>query len=558
MAFTGVLGTSDSQLASIILGLGSNTNLFTEDISDTLTFSDVMVGTSLSAHASDTITFSESLTGFAVRGESVDTLVFTEVLSHAGSVFNRSISDTVTFTDDVHQTHPVGITDSVTFTDDAAGVRKLDFAPSDTLTITETLARQLLAGRVVNEGLTFTELLTRKMIRLRSLSETLTLSEVMTGDRVRVAADTLSFSESLTEFIAKLLRDVLDFENVFTLNAIFQKPANDVFEMFDSISLNTYMRLNISESLTFTDVMHADRVTPLSDSFAFTESMTGVASKLVTDVFFFIETMSVAKVKHESISDSMTFTDNLGIILVLVREIQETLTLLETYLGIRVKFGVASDTFTLSDLLVREVHAVTAPDTLSFSDTMTYQKIGVGHPTDTLTFASTVFVNTVLSRTLTDTLLFQERRPADNQPPSAISLPDTPTGTYGTVANKMMIFIGQTRSVVISPPEFNDYVSDRNQVIFKRKMDASVTTFIKTCKDEKLHYEFLVPKPKADELREFFDAENGRSFTIYDWNGYVWIAKLLNDTIDKEEVARWEPCGNKTRISVEFLGRRYA
>lgn len=558
MPFTGQLGTVNSTLANIILGLGSDTNLFDESCSDTITFTEAWAGWNLHQTITETLTFSDAMSAFKVSGEGFDTLTFTEALSHAGSMFFRSTSDTLTFTDDVHQTHPVDITDSLTLTDDAAGVRKLDFAGSDTLTITETLARQFLAERTINEGLPFTEVMSRKMVRLRALSESLTLSDSAVGTRVRVTSDTLTLTENLTEFIAKLLKDVLDFESVFSLNAIFQKPANDVFEMYDSIFLNTYMRLSLSETLTFTDVMTAARVKPTSDSVTFTESVTGVASKLATDILTLAESLSVSKVKHVSASDSMVFSDSRNVSLVLVREIQETLILLETYLGIRVKFGVASDSVSFTDLLVREVHVVTAPDVLTFSDAVTHQKIGAGVASDTLTFADTIFVNTVISRTLIDAILFQEKPPADTLPSSAISIPDVPTGAYGTVANKMMVFIGQSRSVVITPPEFNDYASDRNQVIFKRKMDASVTTFIKTCKDEKLHFEFLVPKPKADEFRAFLDAENGRSFTIYDWNGYVWVAKLLTDTIDKEEVARWEPSGNKTRISVEFLGRRYA
>jgi hypothetical protein len=130
MAFTGKLGTSDSLLGKIVLGLGSDTNLFTVSISDALSFSDLMTGVSLHGHSSDTLTFSEVLTGFAVKGESHDTLTFTDLVSPAGSVFNRSMSDTLTITDDVHQTHPLAISEDLTFDDDATGVRKLDFVSS--------------------------------------------------------------------------------------------------------------------------------------------------------------------------------------------------------------------------------------------------------------------------------------------------------------------------------------------------------------------------------------------------------------------------------------------
>jgi hypothetical protein len=504
------------------------------------------------------VTFSEGYVAFAVKGEARDTLTFTDSMSPAGTVRYLSFSDTLILTDDVHQTHPLGLSSTLTFTDLMNGLRNLSFHPSEAVTFSELLARQLIANKVINEGLPFTEALGRNLIRLRQLSEALTFSESMVGRNVKVARDTLTFTDDLTEFVAKLLKDSLDFDSIFYLSAVFRKPANDVFEMYDRISVETYLRLNLSETVIFSDTMRADRIKPISDSFTFAELTTGVASKYVPDELTLVDTLDVTKVKHVDVSDSLNFTDSEDIVLVLQRVILETLDLIEQYRAVRVKFGTASDSFSFSDELHREVHVVTAPDTMTFSDTLTYHKIAVGQAADTLSFTDSIFVNTTLRRSVSDTISFQEKPPADYQPSSSIGIPDVPSGVYGTVANKMMIFIGQSRSVVITPPEFNDYVSDRNQVIFKRRMDASVTTFIKTCKDEKLHYEFIVNKGKADEFRAFLDAENGRAFTIYDWKGQVWVAKLLTDTIDKEEVGRWEPFGNKTRISVEFLGRRYA
>lgn len=560
MALTSQLGTKDARLGNIELGEGIPATIFTGSASDTISFSDAMAGHNLHQTITQTLTFTDGMSGFAVRGEAVDTLTFSEVLFRNITV-TKPITDTLTFSEGLIHTIFATCTDTLTFSDDTTGGRYTSGFPTDSVTFSETMALQLSAGRHIFEQLTLVEALTKNVLFLKMISETLTFSETMTGKNVKIARDILTFADNLTVFVAKLLKDTLDFDSIFTLNANFGRLTADVLVLFDRIAVQLYMRLNLADTVNFTDVMTANRVTPIYDSFSFSETLTETSSKFVPDSLTFLDLLTTNKVLNVPLSDTMLFTDIANVKLVISALISDSLTLLEALKVVHVKFGSATDTLTLSDLLVREVIAVSLDTSLTFTDTLVKQKIGVRNPSDTLTFSDSIFVNIVAHRTLTDTLTFVEAPPADILPPSAISIPNpgpTTVGVYGTVFGKMMTFIGQTMSVVITPPEFNDFLTDRNQTIFKRRMDGSVSTFIKTCSDEKLHYEFIVSKPKADEFRAFLDAENGRAFTIYDWNGYVWIAKLLTDTIDKTEVGRWEPCGNKTHITVEFLGRRYA
>lgn len=573
MAFTSKLGTSDSLLGNILLGIGSDANIFTGDADDTLTLTDLAVCINLHGHATDTLTFSDLMVGFTVSGASVDSLTFTDSMSPAGSEFHRSFTSTLTFTEVIFNTKFATCEDDLTFDDECDGFRKLDFTAPDTVTFAELLSREFTGNRFISEGLDFVELCRRNIIRQTPISETLTLIENMIGVRARVTSDTLVFADVFDNFVSKLIRDLIEFDGQFFCNALFGRLTNDVFEMFDIIGVELFMRLNTSDSVTFTDSILANRVTPLSDTFVFTDTTVGVASKKLADGLTLIDNATFSFIKTVTAEDVIVFDgDNLQVNLEVRRDLAETVIFEDMMRAVRWKFGSFTDTVTFTDELHRQVHVIILPDSLIFAEALTYQKIGVGNPADTLSLMDTVFVNTVTSQTVSDTLKFVEFRPTNNEPNSSIPLPgiptnpspgdppppDIPSGTYGTVANKMMIFIGQSRSVVMVPPEFNDYVSDRNQTIFKRKMDGAVSTFIKTAPDEKLHWEFIVAKPKADEFRAFLDAENGRAFTVYDWEGHVWAAKLLTDTIDKEEIGRWEPIGNKTRIVVELLGRRYA
>lgn len=560
MSLTSQIGTKDARLGNIELGEGIPATTFFGTISENLTFTEAWVGRNLTQFASDTVIFSEVMHGYAVRGEGVDTITFSETLFR-NIVSGQSITDTLTFTEHAVHTIFASITDDLTFTDEMDGLRYTVGISADTLTLNETLARQLLAVRVINEGLPFTELLTKNANRLRPITESLTLTDVMLGLNVKPAYDTITFSETLTEFIAKLVRDFIDWDSIFSVNGVFNRSTGDVFEMYDSIFLNTYMRLPIVDSILFTEVMNGQVIRVAADTLTFTETTTAIASKIAVDSLTFTDVLKVNKVQQVTSADTMLFTDTTNVNIVVTEVLSDSLILSDNLQMVRWRFGVATDSMSFTDKVVREIREAVISTDLTFSDTLAYHKIGNRTILDTVTFTDSARVSIVYTRSLVDSLVFLEAPPADILPPAAISIPaggSTTVGAYGVVAGKMMTFIGQTRSVVIKAPEFNDFITERVQTVFKRKMTGVVSTFIKTSPEQKLHYEFLVPKPKADEFRAFLDAENGNAFTIYDWNGYVWIAKLLTDNIDKTEVGRWDPCGNKTHITVEFIGRRYA
>jgi hypothetical protein len=539
MPTTSQFGKTNSRLGNIVFGGGGSAgNVYNGSASDTLSFSETWTGYNLHQSISETITFSEVTSGFTVTGSSTDTLNLNETLTRT-AVFVRSLSDTLTFTEISGQVFYGSASDTLVFSDVASGVRNLSYSASDVLTLTESLTRALTANRTVSEALVFTEQLRKNVIRLLNMTESLNFSDVMAGVGVKVARDIITFSENLTNFVSKLIKDTMDLGDLLSVNVRYVRTTADVLEMFDRISVELYLRRALTDTLSFSDGVAGQRTTPSHDTVTFSENISAVNSKLTTDSLTLTDIAATVKIRTVSTQDLLSFVDNFGVNMVLRKILSESLNLLDSLKWIRVRFFSITDTVAFTDTVYREIRVALAPDTLSLIENWVVKKIAPRSVSDTLIFSETLTLHTVLFRNISDIVHFKD-------------------AGYGVVADKMMILIGRDRSIVLPPPEFNDFYTDRNQVIFKRKMGGDVTTYIKTCPEQKLHYEFLISKPKANEFRDFLDSENSNPVTIYDWKGEIWSVKLLTDAVDKEEIGRWEPCGNKTRVTVEFIGRRYA
>lgn len=501
-----------------------------QTIEEDLLFDDLMVGASDNQVFEDTLVFIDDVT----------VLTVIELLT----------SDTLTFTELAFTSQFAEAEDTLVFTDDSSAVVHKIGILSESLDIIEDLDREMIYNQFKSENIEFIEQLQRNLVRILTLSENITFSEAIQSVLAKITSDSITLSDDLQFFVAKLAKDVMEFGDIASVNVEYGRLCASVLELFDIISVELFLRRDLVDSLSLVDAVSGERVTPASDTLTFSELIEETLSKVTKDTLTFTDLVTTAKVKNVLITDLLNFSDNTSTNLVITQVLAETLTLLETLSYVRERFFEINDTLTFSETLYREIHVVLAPDTFTFSDDLIVNKIGVGLITESIVFADILSVNTVVTQLLTDSLSFYEGPPSELVPNTSAS------GSYGTIYNKMMTFIGKNVSIALPPPEFNDFYSDRNQVIFKRRMDGAVSTYVKTCPEQKIHYEFILSRPKAAEFRAFLDSEHSNLLVIYDWNGYVWVAKLLSDTIDKEEFGRWEPCGNKTRVTIEFMGHK--
>jgi hypothetical protein len=540
----GVLGSKEAVLGQIVLGSadGDLTFVFNESI----TLTDEMVGTNSKGIITESINFSDTMSYKAV--------------------FHASFSDTLTFTDAAHRAFLGNWSDTLTFSDTETQSHWVIGNASDTLSLTESLLEHLIGKRTIAEAVVFTETLSKTMVKLLALSETVNFVETLNGVAVKVLGDSFTFSDAITFFVSKLLKDTVEFGDILSLQGVFKRNIADTIVLFDSLQMNHLSRVTMSDSLTLNETMSGYIVRPLvPDHVTFTETVSATVSKPLNDTLAFTDTFTFNKSVHLGLSDTVVFADNDGQTSlakkVLRRQIIELLNFIETMKGVRQRFGTMNDSFTFTDKMLRAVNVRTVFDTITFSDSLTYHKVSTRKFDENLVLADTLNLQARFNRTFNESLTLYDGflvkvRTNNNIQGEGIITNPVVQGVIRILPQ--LVLKGFSRSIVLPPPEFNDFVAGQSKVAVQRSMTGSIRVYAKRADREKLNFHFTLPKYKADEFKLFLQDEINNPIDMLDWNGDAWHVKILSNSVDFVENRRWSPCGNAVDVTVEFVGTRYA
>lgn len=560
MFFTGKLGTVNSALGHIALGR-TPVSVFIESFSDTLTFSDLEVSNYL---LSDTLTFDDEVDPVFSTSEN---LVFVDsfVEHHVASV---SMTDTVTFSDYfIFQ-----LTDTLTLTDSFAGLVWRVGHLTETLTFSESQTENAVLVRTMFDSLSLNETLTEHLVKAVSLTDTMSFSDTEVGIRSHPFADTLTLTDTETEFISKKFHDSLDFSDVISHTTILNRSlGTDQLVLFDGILYHATLHKSVSDSLTFSDGINGFKVHPLiPESLSFSDSNVATSSKPLYETLALSDNFATNKVQHRSLNDSLVFFESISenkVIHVSWEDVIFTHSIAnrlgpptiipnDFMTGIRVGIGHATEAITFTDSMHRAVNNSTISDTLTFSETESVHTRFVRGFSETVTFIDLLNEDAVLHRAISDTLPFD-----DGFGIKLIqgTVRPSPPDTIGTVTvRSQVVIVGVGNSIILPAPEFNDYEANQGKIAVKRSMEGRFRVYAKRTDREKLNWHFVLPKFKADELEAFILAEINNDLDITDFKGNKWHAKILSDSVDFTETGRWEPCGNKVEVTIEFEGVKYA
>lgn len=529
----------------------------------------------LSPTFADTVTFVDEIRGVIL--EIGDTVVFSDTFSE-DSVFPRSLSDTLTLADAIFNTKEGDWTDTLTFVDDVETLIWKDGDFNDTVSLVEQLLTELTIERSIIEAIEFQELLQRALVRLQSFSDTVTFAETLSGVAAKVMGDTATFSDVISAFVAKVFRDTIEFNEMLTPDMEYHRGIFDQLVLYDSIPLTKVTRITLSDTLTFSDSMVGYEVHPLSpDTITLSDTVVGERSTPLNDTLTFTDTPSTLKTVNKTLGDNLLLQEIWTPNLVVERMIEDTIEFLDLMRGLRAKPATMSDSLTLTDGVLREVHVVNWSDTLTLIDTFSFNKDSTRTLADAVVFTDGMTLTKESNLLWNDLLAFADGYQVKIRTNNSVNegirlvtpvLPTIPTGATGYIPSPIwegvtrirpqVVFIGQSMSVVMPTPEFNDFDANEGKIAVQRSMTGRFRVFSKRAEREKRNWRFVVPRHKADEFKAFLLAEINNELRITDWQGNHWLAKIKSDSVDFTETRRWAPCGNATDITIEIVGNRYA
>jgi len=435
----------------------------------------------------------------------------------------------------------------------SGGVYESDF--SDSVTFSETLSVETVLELVFSDTLSLTELLGLQFSG--DFSDSLSL----TDDIVSAAAYPVDFD------------DTLSLSDTMSAAAVFSRLTADMMPLASTLSVVLTSGVEISDTLTLSETIIGAASIPLvPDVISFSETMTGLVSKLFSDTLTLTDSLTFNRTVGKTFSDTLSLTDTVSRTITVTKALDDSLSLVEDLQRVYARTAEFEDTLVFTEEIYREQYYELVPDTLDLSDSFDGQKIGLGILSDSLVFTNSTSVIGSFVRPLDDEIILIDGfivriKKGSGQPPDTVINPVVPPpGSYtppsineGVIGIRRLVLIeGFNRSIVLPPPEFNDFESFDNQLSVQRSMSGQYKTYKKSSDRIRNNWHWILPKPKADELRAFIDAEDSTLLTITDWRGYIWKAYLLTDSIDFAEIRRWQPCGNAVDVTLEFIGTRYA
>lgn len=302
-----------SYLPLITLG-GQTFNVAIDDVTETITDSttvqafklfNVSVGT-------DTLTVTDAVAAGREIGVSLsDTLSITDAVVRNGDM-GRVVSDTAAVTDallregawDRSFADALSVADAL-----AAGLDIAVNLSTDTLTVTDSVARNAEFGRVVSDTAIVTDGLSPEAVYDRSVSDTaLGISDLLTPATVydrSAGTDTLTVTDAVQKepTLGRSANDTATVTDTTGTNLVYERSASDTLGISDTVTVQTFklFAFVIDDSLTVTDAVakYLDlRATPEPfDELAITESL-------------LVEKFGPGVQYDVSLSDSATVTDS--------------------------------------------------------------------------------------------------------------------------------------------------------------------------------------------------------------------------------------------------------
>lgn len=483
-------------------------------------------------------------------------LVLTQTASPS-LTYNRSISQTLTFTQEGARTEFGVASDTLTLTQTVA-VQKVRYVnASSSLALTQAVDRSMTYNRIVNQGMILTQAATRTMSFYRSLTTPLVFSQNDIGIASKLASNTLALSQTLTYTYSHGARNDLTLTQVGDRSMTYGRSLHDFVGLFQGLFLNGFYNKAASNALSLTQQAVATNTKSVKQTVPLTDLATCTVSKSAFNSLDFTDAASVSHTANVTGTDALVLHDTLVMQKSTAVRAAHAFGMNQFARGTRVLHATASNTLVLQEALVQRYLNESVTQTLGLSQTVTCHKVSSPSVTQSLALTQAIVLSKTIVRSLTDTLVFK------NSFQKYIGVADRPyvavPVVQGVLIKKKCILTLEApgQSIVLPCPQFNDGEAGTGRLNIKRAMDGTRRVYRRDSPTSKLKYDFVMDRKKAIELRNFVLNNNSNLLKMVNHKGEIWYVLLTNSPFTFTEQAFWDSSwGNKSTVTLELEGTR--
>lgn len=312
-----------------------------------------------------------------------------------------------------------------------------------------------------------------------------------------ILSQSISFSDSFTEFVVHGISQSLSFSDSFTHSNKLSPPFSQSISFVSSFIVEHDLSRTISQSLVFTDSLIWNGLEYTSQSLVFSQSL--IHSNILV----------------RTLSNTLTFTDKIF----RAEKIRQALLFVDSF-EVLYSNTIFTDVLHFNDQFI---HNVTVPQDIN----------------DHLFFNDHFGLHGRYTYSWHDVLIFPEpytNKLIDN---SYITIPNwvifiNRKNDY----NKYLFLRSQNGSIMLASPLFGDLQSNIAEVRINRTVGGARYSYVKTSSRKHLKYEFNMRQDKYNELITFLDETNLDLITLTNWKEETWLVRIVNNPIILKAIKR--------------------
>lgn len=438
-----------------------------------------------------------------------------------------------------------------------ASATNFNETPNNTLVLTQVVARENTLHPTASNTLSLTQ--TIHIGHGRSVTSILSLTGTLANN------DTLNVANTL---VASLVQQVV-------LSVIRTLGVNQSLSLSQVVGETHAMNLSASNTLVLSQADTHSQTEIVSQSLTLTQIVSSTLALGSNNALVLTQSATLTQGFAEHPSNTIALTQTAGVHRTITQSVVSIWAPSQFLESSKVFTLTASNTLVLAQDLVRDRTLETMNQAVTLVGTATVSKLKIVNVLQALTLSSQTpsLPKATINLSVIHTLTFKQQhdRPTgiSSYPivtiPSGyvVKVPDVrPPDPCYLYRGTLTLLEIQGLSVILPTAEFNDSQSYNGRVNIKRAMNGRRRVYHRKMGiAQKLHYDFIIDRRKAIELRQFLIQANSVPIKLTNWKGEVWQVLLTNNPLTFTEESYWGPgatqsSGNKSSISLEFEGAR--
>lgn len=403
---------------------------------------------------------------------------------------------TLTFTQLATYTTIRSLPQSLTLSQSVVGGKIFNRSLTSTMTLSQD-ETDVPSRKTVSQAITLSQAVVENAVYDREFSQTLTLNSVVNETHLRLASNTITFSDLATANVYNGTYGTLSLTQEVDVIGVYNKNAN-------------FSILTLSQTV----VGAANRSLSASNTLTIAEAV------IPTHVQFF----SVAN----------TFAPHDNAIPIRILNVSATLTFSQTVVKSRVITLSVGNGFGVAEVLARNVVYNRA-----FTDIYPVVN-GQSRPVNIQGRPGYTYVPSTV----------------DPSSPAVFQYVAIP-GAVITKVEEFVTYAVPGRILYLDQPEFGDTEANLHKIVEHRTCSGKLYTHVRRFPARALKYKYGISRAKVEEVREFILSYLSTPMYMTNWKGEIWYGFITNNPFKLTSKGRSMPCNIEDfEIDIEFEGVR--